>query len=209
MSSTAPAPPVTPPTPPNRRSAALIATAVTLPLMVLIAVALVGFGGGTSTHGGSVTSGPLPAVTAAVPGHAKQQAANCTKLLEALPVSLGALNPRIVHTTPSTPFVVAWGQPAVVLSCGVARPTDLRPGSGVEFRTSGTAGSPSYDVSFADNANVWTTVDRAPYIAIRFPPGVQPANYLPTLSKAIAVLPAVCNPDGSEPDVSKLCTRRP
>ena len=149
----------------------------------------------------------LPAVQESAPPHARQQAAPCAKLLAALPVSLGRLAPRIVHTEPDTPYVVAWGAPAVVLSCGAARPADLAPGSSTQFRV---VDAVPFDLVLTKSAARYTTVDRAPYIAITFPAGQQPANLLPTLARAIATaLPSVCSTDPTTPDVDKLCTRRP
>jgi Protein of unknown function (DUF3515) len=137
------------------------------------------------------------------------EAAPCADLLEHLPVRLGALNPRIVHTTPDSPYVVAWGDPAVVLACGVDRPTSLRPGSSAQYFANGPQTGPFYDVTKGADGNVWTTVDRKPYISVTVPAKYQGADVLPPLSEAIAkALPAVCSTDPAEPDPAKLCTRR-
>lgn len=196
----------------DRRRAALIATIGTAPILALILLGLLTIGGRSgASRITSATSGPLPALTATTPPRAAQQAAACAKLLAALPVTLHGLAPRVVHTRPTdSPFVVAWGNPAVVLSCGVARPADLKPGSQSDYRFAGPANSPAYLVSASGNANVWTVVDRAPYIAVRFDGARLPGDYLPTVSAAVAkALPAVCSSNGAEPDVTKLCTRRP
>lgn len=179
-----------------------------MPFVVVAAFALSAVTGGDSTHpSGSPSAKPVGTLTAAAPAQAGTQAANCTKVLQQLPVSLDGLNPRIVHTTPDTPFVVAWGDPAIVLSCGVDRPKALVPGSGVEFRGPDTG--PFYDLRTDADGQVFTTVDRAAYIAIRFEKGVQPADHLAALSTAIArALPAVCSTDSATPDPAKLCTRR-
>jgi hypothetical protein len=120
------------------------------------------------------------------------------------------LAPRIVHTRPDTPFVVAWGDPAVVLACGTAKPKDLFAGSGFDFLAGGVSTGPFYDVTSSGGANVWTTVDRGPYISITIPARYQGSDVLPPLSKAIAAaLPAVCETDPATPDPARLCTRRP
>jgi hypothetical protein len=112
-----------------------------------------------------------------------------------------------VRTTPDTPFVLAWGDPAVVLRCGVARPAALTPGSGAEFILGGNRSGPFYDVQRSGDANVWTTVDRAAYISITVP-AKYAADPLPTLSRAIAkALPAVCAVDATAP-TKDLCTHR-
>jgi hypothetical protein len=181
-----------------------------VPFIVLVTLVLValGSGNGGSDAKQSTAPGPLPAVTAAAPPHADAQAASCSKVLEQLPVSLGKLAPRVVHTTPDTPFVVAWGDPPVLLRCGVARPKDLVPGSSAQFISGGELDGPYYDVQREGDANVYTTVDRGPYIALTIPAKYQAADYLPLLSRAIAkALPAVCSTN-SAADPDKLCTRR-
>jgi hypothetical protein len=181
---------------------------VTVPLVVIIALAIGALSGG---GGASPSSTPsvLPPLSPAGPPHAVAEQKACTKVLAQLPVQIGKLAQRIVHPHPDSPFVVAWGDPAVVLSCGVDRPKDLHPGSAAEFQSGGIDTGPYYDVSSSGAANVWTTVDRGPYIAITVPATYQGADVLPPLSRAIAdALPAVCSTDPSTPDVSKLCTRR-
>jgi hypothetical protein len=182
-----------------------------VPFVLIVAFVLVSVGGGGGSSGSSASpGGPAGTVTAAAPPNATKQFSNCTKVLQLLPVSLKALAPRIVHTKPDTPFVVAWGDPAIVFSCGVARPAALHPGSATEFVAGGDLSGPFYDVTRAGDANVYTTVDRAPYIAITIPAKYQGADYLPLLSQPIAkALPAVCSTSKDEPDPAKLCTRRP
>jgi Protein of unknown function (DUF3515) len=148
-------------------------------------------------------------VSLAAPPNAAAEAAPCAKLLADLPVRLGALDPRVVHTTPDTPYVVAWGDPAVVLSCGAERPTSLVPGSATDYLAAGVSTGPFFDVTKAGDGNLWTTVDRGPYISISVPAKYQGGDVLPPLAQAIAkALPAVCSTNSSEPDPDKLCTRR-
>ena len=72
-------------------------------------------------------SGPLPAISVAAPADNPAAAAPCTKLLGALPVNLNGLQSRPALST--SPYGVAWGDPAVVLRCGVTKPAGLVPGS--------------------------------------------------------------------------------
>lgn len=133
----------------------------------------------------------------------------CARLLAELPLQLGRLQPRVVHTPSDTPNVVGWGDPAVLLSCGVARPAGLRPGSTAQYFTNGPAAGPFYIVTSGNDVEVWTTVDREPYIAITVPDEYQGSDVLPPLSRAIArALPAVCRTDPTAP-VANRCTRRP
>ena len=182
-----------------------------MPLVVIVGLALgiASSGGGSSNQIGNPATGALPPVTASAPPHAAAEAAPCTKVLEQLPVTLGKLAPRVVHTTPDSPYVIAWGDPPVVLRCGVDKPKDLYPGSSVEFVTAGPDTGPFYDVTSANGANVFTTVDRAAYISVTVPSAYQGADVMPPLSAAIAkALPAVCTTNSATADLSKLCTRR-
>jgi hypothetical protein len=181
---------------------------VTVPLVVIALLLLATISGGSDETSGS-GAGPTPPVTASAPPQASRQSAACTKVLAQLPVELGKLAPRIVHTTQDTPFVVAWGDPAVVFRCGVDRPASLKPGSSAQYFANGPETGPFYDVTRSGDANVWTTVDRGPYISITVPAGYQGADVLPPISQAIAkALPAVCTTDPSAPNPDQLCTRR-
>jgi hypothetical protein len=46
--------------------------------------------------------------------------ARCSLLKNHLPQTLASLKPRVI--SPQTPFVHAWGSPAVILTCGVGVP---------------------------------------------------------------------------------------
>jgi hypothetical protein len=180
-----------------------------VPFVVIVALAIAAISGTGDSSSSGRTSGPLPALTPAAPPHAAAQAAACNKVLEQLPVQLGSLQPRVVHTHPDTPYVVAWGDPAVVLTCGADRPKDLTPGSSTEFVTAGPDTGPFYDVTSSGGANLFTTVDRAAYIAVEVPSKYQGADVMPPLSQAIAkALPAVCSTDANTPNPDRLCTRR-
>jgi hypothetical protein len=177
--------------------------------IVAIGIAALGSRGGGPDSTTNPTAGALPALSPAAPPHANSQATACNKVLEQLPVQLGTLQPRVVHAHPDSPYVVGWGDPAVVLSCGADRPKDLAPGSGAEFLAGGVSTGPFYDVTRNGSTNVWTTVDRGPYISITVPAKYQGGDVLPPLSEAIAkALPAVCSTNSDEPDPDKLCTRR-
>lgn len=162
---------------------------------------------GTGSDNGGTPAASTGAVSAPAPPHANAEAGPCTKVLDQLPIHLGKLQPRRVDS--ASPFVVAWGDPPVVWSCGVERPKDLRRTSTAEYITAGPQSGPFYDVTSTGDANVWTTVDRGPYISITVPKAYQGSDVVPPLSRAIAkVLPAVCSTDPAAPE-TKRCTRRP
>jgi len=192
---------------PEHRRAALIATAVTFPLIVLILLGAAAVTGVGNDDPGP--SKPAPPLTLSAPPHAAAEQVACGKVLAELPVQLGRLDPRVVHTKPDSPFVVAWGDPPVILACGAARPKALFPGSGEEVFNAGDLAGPYYMVSRSGDANVYTIIDRAPYVAITVPQKYAAADILPTLVGAVgkALPTAVCSTETTAPP-ERLCTRR-
>ena len=124
-------------------------------------------------------------------------------------MELDNLAPRKVFTERA----VAWGNPPIVLRCGVNRPAELRPGSAaLLFDIAGPrGGSVEWLPNSLKDPTTFTTVDRAVYIEVTKPASAQ--SPLATLSDAIAsVLPAVCTgqpPDGGSVPPSQLCVNRP
>jgi hypothetical protein len=172
------------------RRAALIATAVALPLTVLLALALTaGRQSKTSSSSPSTPAAALSVAASTVPAAAQ---APCEKVSEKLPVTLAGLAPRAVY---GPPFVVAWGSPSVVYRCGVARPSGLTPGSGDEVIDTGTGAGRTVEwfPVKGKNQTVWTSIDRAAYIEVTVPASVQGGEVISALSGYIAsALPAIC-----------------
>lgn len=172
---------------------------------MIIALVLSALGGGS---GSGNQSGPLPALSVSPPPHAAAEAAPCTALLDALPIQLEGLPPRVVSTTP---FAVAWGDPAIIARCGVDKPKGFGPGSDAELVSGGTLEGAFYYVSAEGRAQVYTAVDRAALVSFTIPATYPAANYLPVLNKALvqAMPKPFCSTDSAtEPDPDKLCTRR-
>jgi hypothetical protein len=177
-----------------------------VPITVILALALTTGrhpknGSGDHQH----TAAPLPAVTVAAPptpNPATESA--CVKVFAGLPVRLGDLAPRRTETDSS--FVAAWGDPAVVLRCGVRRPTELMPQSAeLVIRVDNVDWLPHQTV----DSTVFTAIDRSVYVELTVPKK-QTAPPLPQVSDAVAGLPAVCesqNEQGTVP-AGKLCTNR-
>jgi hypothetical protein len=199
------------------RRAAVISTAIAVPLVVVLALALAPKSGKSSASTQAVATTP---VSVAAPTPSPAAVEPCAHVLSALPVQLDGLNPRIVHPSPDdSAAVVAWGDPAIVLQCGVGRPPSLVTGSsafavdvdGVSWLP--TAGS---------KETVFVVVDRAVYISVTVPKSYQQPP-LATISDAIAdALPSICSlaPDtdssaSASPSASAtdpalpLCTHRP
>jgi hypothetical protein len=152
---------------PVRRSAALIATAVALPLtvaLVLIAVLAARRGGGADpAPSPPATAGALPAIrVAAPPARSAADQRACRELISALPTELGDRPARPVDS--SSPYVVAWGEPAVVLRCGVARPPSFISTADVQLINGVT-----WFAERRGQTTAWTVVDRPVYVEVLVP----------------------------------------
>jgi Protein of unknown function (DUF3515) len=179
------------------RRAALIASAIAVPITVLLAFVL------TAGHSSTSTAKPLPAVTiVAPPTPTDAVTAACTKVFEKLPVQLGTLNPR--KTDSDSSFVAAWGNPAIVIRCGVARPPAAAFSSGAQ-----TLGID--DVLWLPQPQksqvVYTTIDRSVSIEVTVPANQdQP---LSLLAPAVDALPAICTGQDAAGNATKglpICT---
>lgn len=188
----------------DRRRAALIATAVTIPLILILAL-LLGHAQNAKKPAPK-SSGPvaLAPVTVAAPPANPGADVPCTKLLGTLPLSLNGLPVRPALSTWT--YVVAWGQPAIVLRCGVPRPGALTPGSSAQ--TIGVDGVFWLPVQ-QKKQTVWTVIDRAAYIEVTVPSSYAQPPLAPIADAIAKVLPAVCVVDPAVTDPAKLCTHRP
>lgn len=149
---------------------------MTLPIVVILALALAPRGG-DSGHG-----------TVAVQAPPRNGA--CATLMDSMPAALLDLQRREVK--PADDQVRAWGDPAIVLRCGVDRPAGLAPASDATvFYIKDTA--PGNGVLWLPDPNeqdtgaptVFTAVDRDVYVEVRIPRG-QDVVPLPQLSDLIA-----------------------
>jgi hypothetical protein len=204
------------------RSAALLATLITVPIALIVGL-LVGLGvvsahknaAPTTSASSTATNAPLAAITVAAPPSNAATVAPCTKVLQELPVALGDLPSRVVHPQPDSPFVVAWGDPAVVLRCGVDRPAGLSVGStaqtivvdDVVFLVGDRGGDTTAP-------NVFTVVDREPYIEVTVPASYTQPPLGPIADAVAKALPKLCTvpadpvPGASTVPDSQLCTHR-
>jgi hypothetical protein len=155
----------------DRRSAARLATLVAVPVtLVLLAVAVVaGLRAGSGTESvAPATSAPasaaaLPSITIAPPPalSAGQQQA-CQELISALPTDLGDLRARPVDSP--SPYVAAWGEPAVTLRCGIARPPSFVATADVQ-QINGV----SWFAERRGSTTAWVVVDRPVYVEVLAP----------------------------------------
>ena len=183
-----------------------------MPLIVIIALLIGGTGGGSPSAGPSTPPENLPPVTVSPPPSNPATAGPCAKVIGALPLSLAGQKVRKTATDPASPFVVAWGEPAIVLRCGVSRPASLRPGSTERLFSALGANGPYFEVTRNADANVYTFIDRPVYIDLTVP-ATYHARPVPPVARAITrVLPRVCKPapapGGKAVPPEELCTHR-
>ena len=193
----APGPPVDP-----VRRVALIATAVLVPVVIalVVLVNVVGGsgpagerGGGPAAIDGSTPPGreELPVLPVEVPPATAEADASCPALMGALPLELTGEPSRRVQS--DTPYAYAWGDPPIVLVCGVDRPAGYVVGVSA-FQINGV----QWYVDTSDpDATVWTTVDRPVYVQITLPPEVDSAP-VTALTPEIAAALAYREPDPGE-----------
>lgn len=104
----------------------------------------------------------VPAVTPAAEEH-------CPAVMGTLPLELAGEQSRPVES--DSPFAYAWGEPPVVLVCGVDRPA----GWVVSAAAIQINGVQWYVDTSDRDTTVWTTVDRPVYVEIRLPATVDSA----------------------------------
>jgi hypothetical protein len=131
--------------------------------------------------------GPVE-VDIATPSGAARTA--CERLIAALPDNVAGQDRRDV--TPSDAPASAWGDPAIVLRCGVARPAALKPASscyvvnGVGWLATqdGKAVSTTRPI---DGTLDFTTIGRSVYVEVTVPEAYQPqADALVDVAAAVA-----------------------
>jgi len=183
--------PVAPPQDPLRRIA-LIAIAVLVPVVVVLVV-LANVLGGTEDDDGqrpatvdgstSAQREDLPVLPVEVPPATPEADASCPALMGTLPLELAGEQSRRVDS--DTPYAYAWGDPAIVLICGVDRPAGFVVGtSAIQIN-----GVQWYVDTSDPDATVWTTVDRPVYVQITLPPEVDSAPVTALTPQIAAALP--------------------
>lgn len=153
----------------ERRHPAVVATAVALPVALLVGVIVAAVTVSGSTQRPPEALGPVDAPAA--------ESSECTSLLEALPGSLGDYDAAEL-VDPAPVGAKAWApddetSDAVVLRCGLPRPQGFDVASALQV----IDGVQWFEVSGADqgiDASTWFTVDRPVYIALTVPNGSGP-----------------------------------
>lgn len=150
------------PTSPLPRPLLIVAVGLTALLVAGVVAAGLLLGGGEEPTAGPVALVPVPAP--------KAESDECKALLGALPaelVSNGVPLPRRELASPAPAGALAWGdarREPVVLRCGLDRPRDLTPASGLRV----ISDVEWLEVSEGGSAT-WYVVDRPVYVALTVP----------------------------------------
>ena len=153
--------------------------------------AVVALAAGLLTGGCTSTPDPPPPATGpvdvpAAPSAAPAARAACTRLLGDLPDELdpGVRRRPVTDATRAA----AWGDPAIVLVCGVAQPETssdpvlIGPPEGTEFV--------SFTVRDTGSAQLWTARERTVAVSVSVPDAYDGQVLVPLTGPVLAALPA-------------------
>jgi hypothetical protein len=157
---------------------------------VLVRVAGGGDDGGGSGSVADVSGTPsaeredLPPLPVDVPPVTAEADATCPALMSALPLELAGEKSRPVRS--NSPFAYAWGDPPIVLICGVDRPAGFVATSGLI-----QIDAVQWYVDDSDpDTVVWTAVDRPVYVQLAIPSSLDSASATELSDVLAKVLPA-------------------
>lgn len=109
--------------------------------------------------------------------------AHCAELIAALPATVNGLTRR---TDTGSAYAAAWGDPAIVLRCGVGRPAGLTRFSACQ-RADGIDWFVPDATIIDQRADVlMTTIGRSPAVDV-----LVPARYRPTVAPMVDLAPAL------------------
>ena len=139
-----------------------------------------GHDGPAEIEGGAPSArADLPVLPVEVPPVTPEADASCPAVMSGLPLDLQGEPSRQVRS--DSPFAYAWGEPPVVLVCGVDRPAGFTVGvSAIQIN-----GVQWYVDTSDPDSTVWTTVDRPVHVQVTLPASVDSAP-VTTLSTPIA-----------------------
>jgi Protein of unknown function (DUF3515) len=153
---------------------------------------------------------PLAPVTVSAPPSSDSATLSaCARVIGAMPLSLAGADVRATASDPASPDIVAWGDPPIVLRCGVARPPSLKPAdSDFIVAVDGVNLLPRR----RDGATRYTVIDRAVYLDVSVPSAYRQPPLGPIADVVAKELKPVCqvaDPTGATtvPD-AELCTHR-
>ncbi|WP_084460709.1 DUF3515 domain-containing protein [Nocardia kruczakiae] len=149
---------------------ALIATAVALPVALIVVVLVIAAMSRQSAGREPLALGSVPAPAAS--------SQDCTTLLTALPESLGDDYTKSELAQPAPPATAAWqlsgGGDPIVLRCGLDRPLEFTKASALQV-VNGVNWFEVRDQTSGVTSGTWYAVDRGTYIAVTMPTKAGPS----------------------------------
>lgn len=176
-----------------------------VPVALIVGLALGGLGNGPATPPTSSGTVLPPVSVVPPPNPDAATTSTCAQVISALPLVLDGKNLRRTVSNPPTGLVQAWGDPAIVLRCGVAKPPELNPSNTTGYIQ--LNGVLTLVTSRGDD-EIYTVVDRAVFIELAVPHEYHSAPVPPVMNAVRKVLPnPVCvSEDQAHPE--HQCTRR-
>ncbi|MFI1913220.1 DUF3515 domain-containing protein [Nocardia sp. NPDC020380] len=163
----------------SRRSPALIATAIALPVALVVGVLVMGVLANRHPSRDPLALGAVSAPAANGP--------QCTTLMGGLPDKIGDYT-KSELVQPAPPATQAWQLPdggnAIVLRCGLERPLEFNKASPLQV-VNGVSWFEVRDQTTGVTSGTWWAVDRGTYIALTTPDNAG-ATPLQEVSDAIA-----------------------
>ena len=145
-----------------------------------------GRSGGVADVSGTTSAArdKLPVLSVLTAPPSAEAGSACPALVDSLPGELVGETDRRVRST--SPYVRAWGNPAVVLVCGVDRPARFAVGAAL-IQIDGV----QWFVDTSDPKTVvWTAVDRPVYVQVRVPASTDSAAVTELTAHITKALPA-------------------
>ena len=139
-------------------------------------------GSAPATPATSASGGDLGPVTVAAPPSSAAAARGCPAVISNLPVVLDGHKSRPAHSV--SPYVAAWGDPPIVLRCGVPRPAAF-----VQTSTLTAINGVQWLAQRQPGAMLWTAVDREVYVEVSVPAGYSGAVVVDLSAALIQALP--------------------
>lgn len=184
--------------PPASAPSRLIITLVIVAIALTLGVVAVGFvvASNLRDEANVPQTGPLAVAAAPAPGASGRY---CSELMPKLPIDLDEQPLR--ELIAGEPGVAAWGDPAIVLRCGLPNPVELTCSAQLT-RFTGADGTAVEWLRIAEGSSVtFLAVDRPVRIAVTVPDavGISPVQQLSDLIGGVLPAQAVCTASGLSP----------
>lgn len=167
----------------------IVIVLVVVALVVTLGAIATGFVIASRVGDGATATGPLAVPAVPAPG---AEGENCAALMAALPQALGDHQRRPLLV--DEPGVAAWGNPAIVLRCGLSDPAELTCAANLTKIINPAGESVEWLRTASDTAVTYLAVDRPVRIAVTVPDaaGIEPVQLVSNTIEEILSAQPVC-----------------